>query len=1102
MPTRSKFYFCLCFILLIACTNEQATDAPTLFETIPSEETGILFHNKVENSEQLNIFTYRNFYNGGGVAIGDINNDGLKDIYFTANMGSNQLYLNKGDWEFEDITQSAGIGAEDKWSTGVVMVDINHDGFLDIYVCNAGYLQGQKPSNLLYINNKDNTFTESATTYGLDDDGYTTHAAFFDYDKDGDLDAYILNNSFIPTNTLNYSNKRDVPYNDWPVKDFLKGGGDKFLENQNGKFVDVSEKTGIYQSLIGFGLGVTVGDINQDGYEDIYVSNDFFEKDYLYINQKDGTFSEELEQYFEHISHSSMGADLRDINNDGLPDLFVTDMLPDDDYRLKTMTSFDNINLRTLKESKGFYHQYMHNTLQLNSKGKFKDISFQAGVAASDWSWGALIFDADNDRYNDIMVCNGIFHDVTNLDFMDFFANDLMQQMVLKGEKEDLNKVIDKMPSIPVPNKIFSNQNGIDFKDLSELWGLHQNTFSNGAAYGDLDNDGDWDLVINNVNQDAIIYKNNTDNSSIRIQLEGKGKNPKAIGAKVYAYLNNEVQYQEINPSRGFQSSVDYDIIFGNPTAQAYDSIIVHWNHIESTLVKGPIMDSILIIQHGNQTIPLTSESQSSDTPMFKIDSSDFSKHDEKRYIDFYDDRGTFRKLSKEGPKSAIGDINNDGLNDIIICGATEQPSKLYLAQPDGSFKYSKQIGIEKHLKFEDTAIAIFDANNDGNPDIMIGSGGNQFEKNHAYLKDRLYLNDGSGNFNIDTNFKPQYATNTSVILPMDPDGDKDMDIIVFSRNVSQNYGMKPKHAFYENDGKGNFKNASEKFKGLQQIGMVCDAVSTNVLGNNQNELIVVGEWTSPKVFVWQDNQFQEEKTTLNEYSGLFYAIHHADLDGDGDVDLILGNHGTNNYLKSDASQALNLWIGDFDGNKSMDKVLTKRLSNGDVPIMLKNEMANQVISIKKQGIKHDDYARKTIHDLFPETDFNQILKLECNFLQHAIAWNNGNGQFDVEALPLTSQLSNIEAITTWDANDDGLLDIFYGGNEYDLLPQFSRMDASFGGLLLNQGERKFEFIHESESGISIEGEIKQIIPVRQKEKTGLLVFINDQKPVFINKNQ
>ncbi|MEM7297749.1 MAG: CRTAC1 family protein, partial [Bacteroidota bacterium] len=577
------------FLLLcvLACSNEQKVDLQVpsnpVFKQLPSSRTGINFVNEITETEDFNIFSYRNFYNGGGVAIGDINQDGLPDVYMTRNMGPNELYLNKGNLQFENVTEKAGVGGAKAWSTGVVMVDINSDGWLDIYVCNAGYVQGDDQENELFINNQDGSFTESAAVYNLNENGYTTHAAFFDYDLDGDLDCYILNNSFMPVNTLNYSNKRELNAKDWPVRDFLKGGGDKLLQNDNGKYIDVSETAGIYSSLIGFGLGVTVGDVNQDHLPDLYISNDFFERDYLYINQGDGTFKEKIMDAMEHLSMASMGTDMADINNDGYPEIFATEMLPESDYRRKTTTLFVEHDIYFSKLRRDFYDQFMHNTLQLNNKdGSFSEIAWYSGVAATDWSWGALMFDADNDGYRDIYVCNGVYHDVTDQDFMNYFANEVVQEMALTGKKEEIEKVIAQMPSVPLPNKFFHNNQDLSFSDTGSEWGLGTASFSNGAAYGDLDNDGDLDLVVNNLKQEAFVYENTTsatsNNKYLKVYLTGTGNNTYAIGAEIMVYVGTEIMHAQLVPSRGFQSSIDYKTVFGvGEQTKMIDSVRVIW---------------------------------------------------------------------------------------------------------------------------------------------------------------------------------------------------------------------------------------------------------------------------------------------------------------------------------------------------------------------------------------------------------------------------------------------------------------------------------------------------------------------------------------------
>ncbi|HEV8508456.1 MAG TPA: CRTAC1 family protein, partial [Chitinophagaceae bacterium] len=575
MRLATVYVIVLCFL---SCNNKKHENS--LFQSV--ENTGINFDNRVEDDSLENSFLFRNFYNGGGVAIGDINNDGLPDVFLTSNQGANKLYLNKGNFKFEDISDKAGIIKDDKWNTGVVFADVNGDGWLDIYVCSSGRMRTGNRKNKLYINNHNLSFIESAAEYDLDISAYTTQVSFFDYDLDGDLDCFMINNSPIPINQLNYSNRRDLPENQWPVADFLKGGGDHLFRNDDGHFTEVTKEAGIHGSLISFGLGVSVGDINGDGYPDVFVSNDSYERDYLYINQKNGTFKDEMENWTQHTSFSSMGADIADINNDGYPDLFTTDMLPLNDYRLKTTGAFDNIDLFNAKLKAGFYYQYTQNCLQLNDKnGMFKEIANYSGVCATDWSWGALMFDMDNDGWNDIYVCNGVNRDVTNLDFMNFFADETYHKMVLSGKKKEVDELLRQIPRTPLPNKVYHNNGNLKFTDIGESWGFTKPSFSNGAAYGDLDNDGDLDLIVSNENQPAFVYKNNSrelnHNNYIGISLKGKGKNEFAIGSQVKLYAGNEILSREMVPSRGFQSSVDYKMIIGLGKITNIDSVNIIW---------------------------------------------------------------------------------------------------------------------------------------------------------------------------------------------------------------------------------------------------------------------------------------------------------------------------------------------------------------------------------------------------------------------------------------------------------------------------------------------------------------------------------------------
>lgn len=1117
-----KFFsisFIVGILFLFSC-NKKPELATALFEL--KESTGINFLNKVKDAKDFNIFTYRNFYNGGGVAIGDIDNDGLADVFFTANMGSNKLYKNKGNWQFDDISEKAGFVEKQDWSTGAVMVDINYDGWLDIYVCNAGFINGVAPESKLYINNGASqssngksgniTFTESAAQYGLQNKGgYATHAAFFDFDLDGDLDVFIINNSFIPVNTLNYANKRKLNAKDWPVADFLKGGGDRMYRNDNGKFKDISLEAGVYGSLISFGLGVTVGDVNGDNYPDVYVSNDFFERDYLYINQQNGTFKDELENWIGHTSLASMGADIADINNDGYLDIFTTDMLPDDDYRLKTTSSFDNIDLFRFKVKQGFYNQFMQNTLQVNNgNGRFTETATYSGVAASDWSWGALIFDADNDGLNDIYVCNGIYHDVTDQNFIDFFANDLIQKMVLTGKKEQVDNIIAKMPSTPLLNKAFKNEGNLKFSDAGVLWGFTKPSFSNGAAYGDLDNDGDLDMVINNVNEKAFVYKNNsietTKNNYIGISLSGDGDNTFVIGCKIKIFAGGQIFVREVQPSRGFQSSSDYKQIIGLGKLAQVDSMIVVWpDGTPDKYIRPKINKVHFLKQHNILSKPVSLHKPVYNT-LLQLVPNNMEKHVEDDYLDFYDERNLPEMLSREGPKIANGDINGDGLEDIYIGGAAGQPGQLYV-QTSAGFKRKPEAIFNQFAKYEDVAVLFFDADKDGDLDLYIGSGGNNVISGGEQIQHRLYKNDGKGNFSIATNAFPANSMNISVAASYDYDGDGDIDLFVGGRSVPYSYGTTPKSYLYQNNGQGNFTDVTVALNAdIASAGMITGAVWADITGDSTKELIITGEYMTTRIFQYNrvKNKLQEVKqTNLQNMFGWWQTVVAADLNGDNLTDLVIGNIGENFYLHPNAANPVKLWVNDFDNNGSTDQFLTRTIKGKDMPVFLRKEITDQFPSLKKENFTSVDYAKKTIQELFNKDIISRSVVKEFNFNSSIVAINNGNGNFTIHKLPGVTQLSNIDAILVTDVNNDKYPDLIVGGNLFGFPPQFCRLDASYGTILLNNGKGDFTIVDPKQSGICLSGQIKDIKEIKGKSKRYILVAQNDLYPALYQlKNQ
>ncbi len=808
----------------------------------------------------------------------------------------------------------------------------------------------------------------------------------------------------------------------WAVADFLKGGGDHLYRNDNGHFTEVTKQSGIHGSLVSFGLGVSVADINGDGYPDIYVSNDSYERDYLYINQKNGTFADEFEECIPHTSFSSMGADIADINNDGYPEIFTTDMLPADDFRLKTLGAFDNIDVFRKKINQGLYYQYMKNCLQLNNgDGTFSEVANYSGVSASDWSWGALMFDADNDGLNDIYVCNGVNRDVTNLDFMDFFANDVIQKMILTGKKDNVDEVLKHIPKNPMLNKCFKNDGNLKFTDAAAQWGFSQPSFSNGAVYADLDNDGDLDLVVNNENQPAFIYRNNSrrlnQNHYISFLLKGDSKNTFAIGATIKLYAGKQIFSRDIIPARGFQSSVDYKQVIGLGKINNIDSVIIIWPDRTFNKYTNFKADNFYTI-HKTTNKNYYTFNATKPKPLFDSLKNNFEKHDEDDYVDYYYERNIPEMLSREGPKAAVGDVNGDRLDDIYIGGTKDHAGQVYIQQANGSFIKKDEPAFNRFLDFEDEAVLFFDADKDGDLDLLIGAGGNNNPPYSREMQIRLFKNDGKGNFILDASAFPNNGMNTGAIAAYDFDSDGDEDVFIGGRSDPRNYGGNPESYIYVNDGTGHFKDiAKTRNTDIANIGMVTGAVWANVIGDEKKELIISGEWMSPKIFSYKTDHFVEVKTNLENLNGLWKTVVAADVNSDGKTDLILGNIGENFYLQPDERNPVKLWINDFNQNGNSDKILTRTVNEKDMPVFLKHDMQDEIPSIKKQNLQHADYAKQTIQQLFPAGVINTSLVKTFNYCSSIVAINEGNGKFQIQKLPVCAQLSNVNAICVKDIN-------------------------------------------------------------------------------------
>jgi hypothetical protein len=1056
---------------------------------MPASVTHADFVNHLDYDIQLktkfNIYTYRNFYNGGGVALGDINNDGLIDIFLTSNMGSNVLYLNKGDFKFEDISQRAGIQGKGQWATGVAFADVNGDGWTDIYVCNSGNVEGADRRNELYINNGDLTFTERAKEHNLDDPGYSTHGVFFDYDKDGDLDMYLLNNSSRAIGSFNLKDNQRLK------RDSI--GGDKLFRNDNNKFTDVSEKAGIYGSVIGFGLGVTVGDINQDGWMDIYVSNDFFERDYIYLNNHDGTFRETLTIMMRSISAASMGADMADINNDHYPEIFATDMVPEHNDRLKTKTTFDNWDGYKSNVDNGYHHQFTRNMLQLNNTdGTFSEIGRLAGVNATDWSWGALIMDLDNDGLKDLFVANGIFKDLTDQDYLQYFSNRDMVMSIVTGNKVDYKTLIDAIPSVKIPSYAFKNSGNYCFLNMAGKWGLDTPSFSNGSAYGDLDNDGDLDIVVNNVNMPMFIYRNETnkrlpDNHYLKVILKGEPGNTAAIGTKLTVRHQGKIIYLEQMPMRGYLSTSDSRPNLGLGHLTEVDSLIINWPDDRITLMTNVKTDQTLTLYQkdaAKMSIPIV-DSENSESPCFK-DISNENRinfiHKEDDFNDFEIDKLIYHMMSTEGPRICKGDINGDGLDDIYAGGAKGEPGALLLQRENGTFTSVEKSVFELDKVSEDTDCAMFDADGDGDVDLYVASGSNEFPESSSALSDRLYINDGKGHFIKSQQILPagKYES-TSCVRPDDFDNDGVVELFVGIRLKPFLYGVPVNGYILENDGKGNFSNVTpQTAPELQNVGMIRDMLWADVDGDKDKDMIIAGDWMPVKVFINENGKFKEKKDAFGSIKteGWWNCLASGDFDADGDVDFIAGNHGLNSRFKATPEKPVSMYVNDFDLNGTPEQIICVYDGDKSYPLALKHDLTRQIPALQQKYPKYEMYKNQQITDMFTPEQLKNSIHLDAFMMETSLFMNDGSGHFARRPLPVEVQFSPVYAAEVGDFNGDGNPDILLGGNLYNVKPEVGRYDASYGSFLLGDGKGGFTNIPAKVSGFRLDGEIRDIMKI------------------------
>ncbi|MDO5988423.1 VCBS repeat-containing protein [Flavivirga amylovorans] len=1093
---KTLWLYVFCLWMLFGCKKEKAKkeiifEKETLFKSLSSKETGISFNNTIEENPGNFFIVYNYAYNGGGVAIGDINNDGLSDIYFTGNQVENKLYLNKGNFRFEDITSSAGVGGGDGWDNGVVMVDVNGDSFLDIYVCKGGWRgTDAERTNLLYINNGDNTFSEQAKQYNIADTGFSMMASFFDMDNDNDLDMYLINRPkrfFLSHDDIKKGKEEQSPLY-----------RDKLYENVNGVYKEIGLKSGINQTYA-YGLGLSTSDLNNDGFSDIYVANDYFESDYFFKNKGNKTFSQNIQSITNHVAFYGMGIDVVDFNNDGYEDLVELDMTSSDHVRAKTTMASMNVDAFYRILEAGNHYQYMHNMLQINNgNGFFSEIGQFAGIDKTDWSWSCLGSDFDNDGLRDLFISNGFRRDIFDKDATSKFSSYIESKEKKKRSKsENVQHIVSLFNENKISNYIYKNNGDLKFSNKIKDWGLEAISFSNGAAVGDLDNDGDLDLIVNNINDAAFVYKNNSEksgNNYLKVKLKGPKNNTLGLGAKITVFNKDSIQYHELKNVRGYLSSVEPIAHFGLGKTNVIDSVKVVWPDKKVNLHSNLKVNTVLTVDYKEANrLKLKKEQYN---PVFK----DITKHaflgkqvthKENEFDDFKTQILLPHKLSTEGPCISVADVNNDGFEDFYLGGAVNQSGRLFLQKKHETFVESKQTSFLKDKNYEDVASVFFDANKDGAVDLYVASGGNEFHEKSPEYQDRLYLNDGKGHFVKSNNF-PEITSSGGCVLPLDYDDDGDLDLFVGGRLVPNRYPAHSKSYLLQNNS-GFFTDVTSQFaKDLEFIGMVTDAVWQDIDGDSKNELLVVGEWMPISLFQIKDGVFEKlEHPTLNKTNGWWNTIEAKDIDLDGDIDFIVGNLGENYKFKASEEKPFYVFASDYDKNGTNDVFLAKDYKDKIVPVRGKECSTEQLPSLSKKFATYNEFAISDIGTILDDKALTSQ-KHEAYTFQSVFLINNG-GVLEIKKLPNQAQYSTVQSIVVNDFNKDGINDVLLTGNKFNVEIETTRADASVG-LLLN-GIKNFDFkeVKPTSSGVFLPFNVKESKAIKLGENAqGILVGINN----------